>query len=176
MPAARRLPGQHPLVAAAQGTPAAPPDSPVTVTGFFGNSPQSGKHRVYFTPQLDHYAEFSDSDIMHTEDNVPADSLGAPGQTATRVTLQRGAKIEFTRVQKSSISADNQFDLDLQLGGGGAGGGPAPVVATLNCTGSVIRTMCIAEPPPVRATFGCNTTGDCARTMYTWNCTWGCGS
>jgi hypothetical protein len=166
-------PEPHPLVAALRQKPSGAADSPVVLTGLFGDGDEDGRYRVYFSPQLDHYAEFAWDDVLRS-DPVSAEPMGLPGdQKMTRVTLKRGAKVDFTHIRRSSVTADNQFDLDVRLAGEG-GGGAAPMVAsygcvaTLFCGSTSVRTMCVEEPRPTFA--WCVPTDYCARTMHTRGC------
>jgi hypothetical protein len=166
-------PAEHPLVKALR----AKTDRPTaTLTGFIGDSGQTGTQRLYLSPQLDHYAEFADDDVL-SYDDAPAETLGVTHDTpATRVTLRHGASVQFTRVRTASVKADNQFDLDVQLAGQG-GAGPVPGAATNNCARTTacvtgVRTMCLPEPVTVAcATAACNPRVESARTMFTWFCT-----
>lgn len=162
-------PSTHRLVEALRREDDGAEDWPLTLTGLFEQGGESGRHRVYFSPQ--HYAEFDHEDALRY-DQVPGDPVGFPGEEATQVTLKRGAKV--THVRTNSVTADNQFDLDMQLGGG-PGGGATPMLATLGCPGSV-RTMCAPGPPPGWAYVTVWCTTDPLRTMFTWNCnnTWAC--
>jgi hypothetical protein len=130
-------PEEHELVAAARRT-LAPIPSTVTLTGLFGKSEDAEKRRVYFSPQLNRYAEFSASDVVRY-DPVPAAQSPVPGYDATRVTLKRGSPIELTQTSNESVTADDQFDLDFRVGTAG----PLSPVLRSGTTTLVCRTMTV---------------------------------
>jgi hypothetical protein len=80
--------------------------------GFLGDSDRSGFRRLYFTRDLDYYAEVRVEDVVQI-DSIPADQQPFPGDEATRLTLRRDATVEYTRVRvPQSI---NEFDADVRL-------------------------------------------------------------
>ena len=81
--------------------------------GFLGNSDRPGFRRLYFTRDLDYYAEFRVDDVVRIE-SIPADQPPFPGDEATRLTLRRDATVEYTRV-RTPHSID-EFDADVRLG------------------------------------------------------------
>jgi hypothetical protein len=84
------------------------------MVGFLGDSDRQGLRRLYFTRDLDYYAEFRVEDIVEMA-SIPAEALPFLGDEATRVTLRRDTTIEYTRVRTARPL--DQFDLDVQLGG-----------------------------------------------------------
>jgi hypothetical protein len=107
---------QDPLVDALRPEPADPVRPTVTLTGLLGNGPDDKTRRLYFSPQLDHYAEFSVDDALHYE-NIPAERSPVPGRAFTRVILRRDSTIVYTRVRTQSTV--DPFDLDIRLGAEG---------------------------------------------------------
>jgi hypothetical protein len=107
-------PPEHPLVASAQRATQTPVATTVTLTGLFGRAEDPDKRRVYFSAQLNQFAEFRASDVVGYDDVSAAESP-VPGQAATRVTLKRGSPVQFTHTQTESLSADEQFDLDARI-------------------------------------------------------------
>ena len=63
--------------------------------GFLGDSDRPGFRRLYFTRDLDYYAEFRTDDVVRIE-SIPADQPPFPGDEATRLTLRRDATVEYT--------------------------------------------------------------------------------
>ena len=80
--------------------------------GFLGDSDRPGFRRLYFTRDLDYYAEFRTDDVVRIE-SIPADQPPFPGDEATRLTLRRDATVEYTRV-RTPHSID-EFDADVRL-------------------------------------------------------------
>ncbi len=72
------------------------PTKPIDVqvlVGFLGRSSEAGNWRLYLTPQLDNYVEFSEEDMLHTQSLTDAQSpLGG-----TVVWLRRDATLKHTR-------------------------------------------------------------------------------
>jgi hypothetical protein len=130
-------PPEHPLVASLRDDPAGAATPTVTVTGLFGRSDDPAKRRVYFSAQLDHYAEFLAEDVIRYE-SVSAGQSPVPGHEATRVTLTQGSRVDFTYARTESVIADDQFDLDIRIGEGTC----APTSATGTGPGMIVyRTM-----------------------------------
>ena len=70
--------------------------------GFLGRSPEAGTWRLYLTPQLDSYVEFSAEDMVHTQQLAAAQSpLGG-----TAVWLKRGATLKHTRTGTRQAQAE----------------------------------------------------------------------
>jgi hypothetical protein len=81
--------------------------------GFLGDSDRPGFRRLYFTRDLDYYAEFRADDVVDIE-AIPAEQPPFPGDEATRLTLRRDATVEYTRVRTGRPL--DEFDLDVRLG------------------------------------------------------------
>src|ERR1700754_4726602 len=109
-------PQQDPHVRNLRPDPSQPPIRALTLAGFLSNSDRPGFQRLYFTRELDQYAEFLSSDVLGTEP-VPADQAPFVGLDATRVTLRRDAMVEYTRTHVAS--AADEFDVDVRLGAAG---------------------------------------------------------
>ncbi|HTU95246.1 MAG TPA: hypothetical protein VMF14_05345 [Solirubrobacteraceae bacterium] len=107
-------PDDHPLVEAHKAKTDTDPARTVTLTGLFENA-GAGRHRVYLTRDLGSYAEYNADDFISHEKVAAADSP-IPGVTANRVTLKRGAQVSFVHSARTSVTADNQSDLDVQTG------------------------------------------------------------
>lgn len=104
---------QDPIVERRRPDPTQPPEPTLTMVGFLGDSDREGYRRLYFTIDLDYYAEFRVDDAVDVE-AVPAEQAPFRGEQATRLTLRRGAKVEYTRVR--SARPVDEFDLDVRLG------------------------------------------------------------
>jgi hypothetical protein len=159
-------PDEHPLVA--ELTPADGPDT-VTLIGMYKKLGGT-RRRVYLTADQSSYADFDVSDYRGFED-VPADSSPIPGVATTRVTLRRGAPVDFTYAQRSSVTAHNQVDLDVRsaLGQGTAQGqyGPDHTIFTSLLCPFTVGTYAVSPsrlcthtiygygPPPPLSTVPC---------------------
>ncbi len=73
-----------------------------TIRGFLGRSSRDGYWRLYQTPQLDDYLEFSEEDVIHTQP-LPTDREPLGG---TMVWLSADAKVQRTRTTTQSAQAD----------------------------------------------------------------------
>jgi hypothetical protein len=104
---------QDPFVAHRRPDPAQPPKQTARMLGFLGDSDRPGFRRLYFTRDLDYYAEFRADDVVRIE-SIPADQPPFPGDEATRLTLRGDATVEYTRV-RAPHSID-EFDVDVRLG------------------------------------------------------------
>jgi hypothetical protein len=143
-----REPPEHPLVGSLRKDPARPATPTVAVTGLFGRSDDPEKRRVYFSRELAYYAEFRVEDVVLYE-SVPVEESPIPDYEATRVTLHRGSRIDFTYARTDSLVAEDQFDLDIRLGlqdltstGGGTCDTCATSTTCQTCTGQCRpRTM-----------------------------------
>jgi len=102
---------QDPIVERGRPDPTQPPEKTLTLVGFRGDSDRAGYRRLYFTHDLDYYAEFRDEDVLHMA-SIPADALPFPGEEATRVTIRRDAKIEYTRTRTGRPL--DEFDIDIR--------------------------------------------------------------
>lgn len=94
--------------------PSQPPPPTVVLEGLLGRSAREGYWRLYFSRELDHYAEFGAEDVLFSE-KVPEEQPPLVGLEATRVGLRRDAQIEYTRVESRRVQAEF-------LGGAIAGG------------------------------------------------------
>src|SRR5262245_9378294 len=81
---------QDPLVGRRRPDPAQVPDPALRMVGFLGDSHRPGFRRLYFTRDLDYYAEFRVDDVIDIE-SVPADQPPFRGDDATRLMLRRNA-------------------------------------------------------------------------------------
>ncbi|HWC26098.1 MAG TPA: hypothetical protein VG474_05885 [Solirubrobacteraceae bacterium] len=118
---------QDPYVERRRPDPSQPPEPTKTLAGVLGDSDRPGFRRLYFTAELDYYAEFRTEDVVALADVPPAQPpfLGEP---ATRVTLRRDAAVDFTRTQRARPL--DEFDLDVRLAAAPA----APLAAsTFGC-------------------------------------------
>jgi hypothetical protein len=105
--------GQDPYVERRRPDPSQPPEEVRIQEGLLGDSDREGYKRLYFTRELDHYAEFRTEDVTFTEPIAP-DQPPFLGQQATRVGIKRNATIEYTRVR--TPRPVDEFDLDVRLG------------------------------------------------------------
>src|SRR5215217_6714565 len=119
--------GQDPFGERLRPDPSQPPEPVRTLRGVLGDSDREGYKRLYFTRELDHYAEFRAEDVIFTE-VIPPDQPPFLGQQATRVGIRRDATLEYTRVR--TPKPVDEFDLDIRLGA--LGGQAAFLVA--DCT------------------------------------------
>jgi hypothetical protein len=110
--------GQDPFVERMRPDPSEPPEQVRILEGLLGDSDREGYKRLYFTRELDHYAEFRAEDVVFTEP-IPSDEPPFLGQEATRVGIRRDATVEFTRVR--TPRPVDEFDLDVRLGIPGGG-------------------------------------------------------
>ena len=103
---------QDPLVARLRPDPAQPPEPTVTLEGVLGDSERPGFRRLYFSAELDSFAEFRTADVLSLAE-IPAGQPPFLGEAATRVTLRRDAAVDFTRTQHGRPL--DEFDLDVRL-------------------------------------------------------------
>jgi hypothetical protein len=111
--------------------PSQPPQRILTLAGLLGDSDRAGFRRLYFTRELDYYAEFRSEDVLDTAP-VPPDQPPFLGDEATRVTIKRGATIEYTRAR--AARPRDEFDLDVRLGGGPAWAFAVPETFAATCS------------------------------------------
>ena len=104
--------GQDPFVERMRPDPSEPPEQVRILEGLLGDSDREDYRRLYFTRELDYYAEFRAEDVVFTEP-IPSDQLPFLGQEATRVGIRRDATVEFTRVRVHRPV--DKFDLDVRL-------------------------------------------------------------
>jgi hypothetical protein len=105
---------QDPIVERGRPDPAQPPERTLTLTGFLGDSDRAGFRRLYFTRDLDYYAEFRAEDVVHVAP-IPADEQPFGGEDATRVSLRRDATVDYTRTRTARPL--DEFDIDVRFGG-----------------------------------------------------------
>jgi hypothetical protein len=123
---------QDPLVERLRPDPSEPPTPVMVLEGLLGDSDRPGFRRLYFTRELDHYAEFRTDQVLSVE-TIPEDRPPWPGQEATRVTLPRDATVDYTRTRVARPL--DEFDLDVRLGPAG-GFGPGPATWEAECPGA----------------------------------------
>jgi hypothetical protein len=104
---------QDPIVEDLRPDPAQPPEVRRRMSGFLGDSDRTGFRRLYFTRDLDYYAEFRVEDVVQMA-SIPVEAPPFVGEEATRVTLRRDATVEYTRTRTARPL--DIFDLDVQLG------------------------------------------------------------
>lgn len=80
--------------------------------GFLGESDRNGYRRLYFTRNLDYYAEFAVKDVLGAA-RIPQNRLPFLGEDATEITLKAGARLEYTRSR--AVRIPDEFDLDFRL-------------------------------------------------------------
>ena len=130
--------------------------SPITtelkLTGFVRSSDRPGIERLYFTRDLEYYAEFRTEDILHV--------TSGDSEQASQVSLRRDAVVSYGRMRIPVIV--DEFDLDIRLHARSASGltaradvdntelvtrtcgtGPCDTCATLCAT--QCRTQCVTD-------------------------------
>jgi hypothetical protein len=78
--------------------PSRPPTPTVSLLGLLGRSTKEGYWRLYFSTELNRYAEFKEEDVLHSV-KVPRELPPFLGMEATRVWIKRDAEIEYTRTE-----------------------------------------------------------------------------
>jgi hypothetical protein len=73
---------QDPIVASLRPDPAQPPEPVLRMSGFLGDSDRPGFRRLYFTRDIDYYAEFRVEDVVHMA-AIPAKAPPFLGDEAT---------------------------------------------------------------------------------------------
>ena len=106
--------GQDPFVERRRPDPSQPPEPVRILEGLLGDSDREGYKRLYFTRELDNYAEFRTEDVVFREP-IPSEQPPMVGLDTTRVGIRRDAPIEYTRVR--APRPVDEFDLDVRLGG-----------------------------------------------------------
>jgi hypothetical protein len=104
---------QDSFVARRRPDPAKPPERTLELVGFLGDSDREGFRRLYFTRELDYFAEFRLEDVADLQD-IPAEQHPFMGEQATRVSLRRDAVVDYTRTR--TARPVDEFDLDVRLG------------------------------------------------------------
>jgi hypothetical protein len=153
---------QDPFVERMRPDPSEPPEQVRILEGLLGDSDRAGYKRLYFTRELDSYAEFRTEDVVFTEP-IPPDQPPFLGEQATRVGIRRDAPVEYTRVR--APRAVDDFDLDVRLGiPGDPGGGEFPTLITSQKTEclacfTVEKTECVPcfTDPGITRCFPCET-------------------
>jgi hypothetical protein len=103
---------QDPHVESVRPNPSEPPQRTQTLVGFLGDSDRPGMRRLYFSPALDHYAEFRSEDALSLTP-VPPDQSPFPGHQVTQAVLRRDATVDYTHTHTPAPS--DEFDLDVRL-------------------------------------------------------------
>jgi len=103
---------QDPFVERLRRDPSQPPQPVRVLEGLLGNSDRAGYHRIYFTRELDTYAEFRAEDVVYREP-VPPDQPPFRGLDASRVGIRRDAPVWYTQVR--TPRPVDEFDLDIRL-------------------------------------------------------------
>lgn len=102
---------QDPIVARFRPQPTEPAVSGLTLKGALGDSDRPGYRRLYFTSNLDYYAEFSVEDVLNSS-RIPPEKSPLLGEEATEITLKRGTNIEYTR--NHVVRPPDEFDLNFR--------------------------------------------------------------
>jgi hypothetical protein len=152
--------GQDSFVEKLRPNPSDPPPPVRVLEGLLGDSDREGYRRLYFTRELDHYAEFRQADIVHSE-KIPPDQHPFVGLDATRVTIRRDATVEFTRTETPRPLSE--FDLDVRLGDPRH---QRPSVGVLGLTEITCHHSCGGT---------CYTCGTCPHTACGGTCHHSCG-
>jgi hypothetical protein len=122
---------QHPYVERLRPDPASPPPQTLMIAGLPGNSDRPGFERLYFTRELNYYAEFRTDDVLFRE-VIASDTPPFVGLDVTRIALRRDATVSFTH-ERQHVPVD-QFDLEVRLGQVGIGApSAAPIRTGLTC-------------------------------------------
>ena len=104
--------GQDPFVERLRPDPSRPPERVRILEGLLGDSDREGYKRLYFTRDLDHYAEFRAEDVVYGE-SIPPDQSPFLGQQSTRMGIRQDTTIEYTRLR--TPRPVDEFDLDTRL-------------------------------------------------------------
>jgi len=128
------LGGQDPFVERRRPDPSQPPEDVRILEGLLGHSDREGNKRLYFTRELERYAEFRQEDVLFSEP-IPPEQPPLVGLDATRVGIRREATVEYTRVR--TPKPVDEFDLDIRLG---ALEGRAAFVLRGDCTDTAFET------------------------------------
>lgn len=113
---------EDPIVERLVPDPSQPPTPPpVALVGLLGRSLREGYWRLYFSSQLERYAEFKEEDVLNSV-KIPQEQPPFAGLEATKVWLRRDAEVEYTRTESRRVQAEF-LQGSLAAGFGGAGGG-----------------------------------------------------
>jgi hypothetical protein len=78
------------------------PEPTTQLSGWLGKGAKEGVWRLYLTPQLDEYVQFSETDVVHSQPlGAGESSLGG-----TMVWLKAGAALEHMHMVKRQVQAD----------------------------------------------------------------------
>ena len=102
MPSQALIPDQ--LVDSLVPDPSQPPTPTVSLLGLLGRSAKEGIWRLYFSAELNRYAEFKEEDVLHSV-KVPRAVPPFLGMEATRVRSRADAEIEYTRTESRKVRA-----------------------------------------------------------------------
>jgi hypothetical protein len=102
------VPSQALIPAQLVDSPVPDPFQPLTPTvsllRLLGRSAKEGYWRLYFSTELNRYAEFKEEDVLHSV-KVPRTLPPFLGMEATRVWLRADAEIEYTRTESRKVRA-----------------------------------------------------------------------
>jgi hypothetical protein len=133
---------QDPYVERLRPDPAGPAERVTVLRGLLGDSDREGYKRLYFTRDLDHYAEFRSEEVLFSE-RIPAHEPPFIGLDATSLSIRRNATVEYTWVRIPQPL--DEFDLDIRLSPGAGLSGVHPLT---------VGTTQLCEP---QVTQDCNT-------------------
>jgi hypothetical protein len=94
-----------PLVEKLVPDPSQPPPPTVALVGLLGRSRREGHWRLYFSTELNRYAEFKEEDVLRSV-KIPREQRPFAGLEATRVWLKREAEVEYTRTESRRVRAE----------------------------------------------------------------------
>ena len=84
--------------------PSQPPTPTVSLLGLLGRSAKEGYWRLYFSTELNRYAQFKEEDVLHNV-KIPRALPPFLGMEATRVRIRADAEIEYTRTESRKVRA-----------------------------------------------------------------------
>jgi hypothetical protein len=82
----------------------------LTLSGVLGDSDRVGFRRLYVSRDLNRYVEFATADVVDIAD-IPLDVPPFIGEAATAITLQPGARVDFTRTHVA-----DELDIEFRPG------------------------------------------------------------
>jgi hypothetical protein len=85
--------------------PSQPPTPTEALARLLGRSPREGHWRLYFSTELNRYAEFSEEAVLHSE-KIPRERPPFAGSEATKVWIGQRAEAEYTRTQSRRVQAE----------------------------------------------------------------------
>ena len=74
----------------------------ISLSGFVGESSQPGTWRLYLSPELSEFVEFTEQDVVNTEP-IPEDQSPLGGTT---VWLRAATTLRYTRITSQQVQAD----------------------------------------------------------------------